>query len=489
VSRAARAHLVFVLAAFAVLMSSIDNTIVAVALPQLTSALDAPLSWASWTLTAYQLVQVVMFPLAGKLSDSMGRTRMFLFSVTTFTIASLLCSLAPNIGLLVLFRGLQAIGGGGLLPSAVGIIADQYRERRAQAVGLIGSAMPLGTIIGPNLGGFLLELGSWRALFWINVPIGVLIVVGMLLLSPRLSTGNRRAVHVDVQGLALYAGALVCLTYAMSLVAADPGQARAALVPFLVTASLVLAVVFVRHARRASEPIMDYRLLAQPPFLAANLYNFFFGGVTLGVFSFVPYYAVVHYGLSPFQSGAVLTPRALLVFSTSIVGSVYVIRFGYRWPMLVGMALNGLTLLLLAIGSSGVQVGGLSLEGFWWLATILAIAGLGNGFGNPASNNAALELAPQHAAAITGIRSTFRLTGGALSIAAMVLALSFFHDQALGFRLIFLVFTGVLVASVPLVFAIPDLARERHRRETASINPSEAIPTLRATDDVASDRL
>lgn len=463
-----RAHVLFVLAALAVLMSSIDNTIVAVALPQLTSALDAPLSWVSWTLTGYQLVQVVMFPLAGKLSDSFGRTRVFLVCVTTFTLASLLCGMAPSIGLLVLFRAIQAIGGGGLLPSAVGIVADQYHERRAQAVGLIGSAMPLGTIVGPNLGGLLLQLGTWRALFWINVPIGALILAGVLLVAPRASSRPRHRLRVDVVGLALYGLAILGLTYAMSLVASDPTQARSPLVPGLVVLSLVLGVAFVLHARRAEDPIMDYRLLAQGPFRAANLYNFFFGGVTLGVFSFVPYYAVLHYGLTPFQSGAVLTPRALLVFTTSILGSVYIIRFGYRLPMLLGMGLNAVTLLLLAAGLSGVQIGPVSVQGFWWLALVLAIAGLGNGFGNPASNNAALELAPHQAAAITGIRSTFRLTGGALSIAAIVLALSFYSDQAQGFTVIFLVFTAILLASVPLVFAIPDLARERYRSSSSA---------------------
>jgi EmrB/QacA subfamily drug resistance transporter len=447
-------------------MSSIDNTIVAVALPQLTQQLEAPLSWVSWTLTAYQLVQLVMFPLAGKLSDSFGRTRVFLVCVGTFTLASMLCGVAPNVGLLVLFRAIQAVGGGGLLPSAVGIVADQYRERRAQAVGLIGSAMPLGTIVGPNLGGFLLELGSWRALFWINVPIGILIVLGVLVLARRSSSRPHHGLRVDVLGLALYGGAILALTYAMSLVASDPSQAHELLAPGLVLVSLVLGVAFVRHSRRAADPIMDYRLLAQGPFRAANLYNFLFGGVSLGVFSFVPYYAVLHYGLTPFQSGAVLTPRALLVFSTSILGSVYIIRFGYRLPMLVGMGLNGLTLLLLAAGWSGVQLGPLSVQGFWWLALVLAIAGLGNGFGNPASNNAALELAPHQAAAITGIRSTFRLTGGALSIAAIVLALSFFPDQSQGFTVIFLVFTVILLATVPLVFAIPDLARERYKQPT-----------------------
>jgi len=106
-------HLFFALAAFAVLMGSIDSTIVAVAIPHLTTALDAPLIWVGWTLTAYQLVQVVMLPLAGKLSDSLGRRRVFMFCVATFTLGSLLCGLAPSIGFLIGARALQAIGGGG----------------------------------------------------------------------------------------------------------------------------------------------------------------------------------------------------------------------------------------------------------------------------------------------------------------------------------------------------------------------------------------
>jgi MFS family permease len=186
VSRAfnpSRGHAFFLLSAAAVLMSSIDNTIVAVAIPELERSFGAPLSWISWTLTVYQLVQVVMLPLAGKLSDSLGRTRLFVACVAIFTVSSLLCGMAPNIGLLIVFRALQAIGGGGLLPSAVGIIADQYRDRRAQAVGLISSVMPMGTILGPNLGGFLLQNWSWHALFWVNVPIGLVVVIGVLLLA------------------------------------------------------------------------------------------------------------------------------------------------------------------------------------------------------------------------------------------------------------------------------------------------------------------
>lgn len=459
---APRRHALFILAALAVLMSSIDNTIVAVALPEIKRTLDAPLTWTSWTLTSYQLVQVVMFPLAGKLSDSLGRTRVFIFSLVIFTLASLLCGLAPTIGLLIAFRALQAIGGGGLLPSAVGIVADRYPVRRAQAVGIIGSAMPLGTILGPNIGGLLLQIWSWRALFWVNVPIGIAVVAGVLLTSSRTSPHRQLArPRVDLVGVVLYGAAIVTLIYAMTLIANDPSQAGLPLVWGLIVLSLFLGVGFVWHVRHAPDPVMDYRLLATNPFLAANMYNFFYGAATLGIFSFVPYYAVTHFGLSSFQSGAVLTPRALIVLCTSILGSVYILRFGYRRPMLFGMALNSVTLFLLAQGWTGVHLGGVEIDGYWLLAAILAIAGLGNGISNPASNNAALELAPRQAAAITGIRSTFRLTGGTLSIAAIVLTLSFFPDQNQGFSVVFFVSTGILLAITPLVFMIPDGKVER----------------------------
>lgn len=464
------------LSAAAVLMSSIDNTIVAVAIPELEKSLDAPLSWISWTLTAYQLVQVVMLPVAGKLSDSLGRTRLFVVCVTIFTVSSLLCGMAPNIGLLVAFRGLQAIGGGGLMPSAVGIIADQYPKRRAQAVGLISSVMPMGAILGPNLGGFLLQNWSWRALFWVNVPIGILVVVGVLLLAERRRAEARRArLHVDVVGLVLYAAAIVGVTYAMTMLANDPSQLHGVLVWGLIAASLVVAVVFVWHVRHADDPVLDYTLLARNPFLAANIYNFFFGAAVMGFFSFIPYYAVVRYHLSAFESGAVLTPRALMVVGGSIISSVYVIRLGYRLPMLVGMGLVDVSLLLLSRDWNGLQIGGLEIQGFWQLATFLAIGGVGMGISNPASNNASLELAPHKAAAMTGIRSMFRLTGGALSIAAIVLALSFFPDQAAGFSVIYVVLAGIILATVPLVFLIPDLRRDEPAAKRRSAAASARI--------------
>ncbi len=478
-------HTFFVLAALAVLMGSIDGNIMTVALPQLEAGLEAPLAWIGWTLTIYQLVQIVMFPLAGKLSDALGRRRVFVFFVATFTAASVLCALAPNVGLLIVFRALQAVGGGGLLPSAIGIVSEQYQERRMQAIGLITSAMPMGSIVGPNIGGFLLEVSSWRSLFWVNVPIGIAIVLGVLLVLPRSKRVEPRpALDLDVLGLGLYATAIVLLMLGMTLVANDPALLRSPLVWALVAASLVLGVVFVWHVRRARNPVMEYALLARNPFLASNVYNFFFGAVTMGFFSFIPYFAVVRYGFSPFESGALLTPRAFIVVITSILCSVYVLRIGYRVPLLLSGALVVATFLLLVPDWSHVQVAGVGISTFWMLAAVLSVGGVGMGLSIPVSNNVSIDLAPHKAAAISGIRGTFRLTGGAVSVAAVVTALSFFPNPATGLTTIFLALAVLTVLVTPRVFLIPDTARQRRLRAQAAQAPAgpSAAPLAAAAE-------
>lgn len=457
-------YLFFLLSALAVLMAAIDSTIVAVALPQLTTALEAPLPWVGWTLTAYQLVQVVMLPLAGRLSDTLGRKRVFMFCVACFTLGSLLCGLAPSIGFLIVFRVIQGLGGGGLMPSAVGIVSDQFRERRAQAIGLFTSVFPLGGIIGPNLGGYILHNWSWRELFFINLPIGLVVLAGVQLLLPG-SSGTRARPRFDLVGTTLLAGGIVALLWGMTELGNDASLVRSPLLWALFATSLVLLGLFLRHERRAADPVIDYELLVRNPFLAANLYNFFFGAAAFGFFSFVPYYAVVRYGMSAFESGAVLTPRGLTMLIVSAIASMYVIRLSYRLPMLIGMVLIGASLVLLSQGWLAVQLGGLTVGGFWLMAAIVTLSGIGMGLAAPSSNNAALDLAPRKAAGITGLRGMFRQIGGTLGIAGIILALSFFEDKAQGLAIIFLVLAGLLAVTIPLTFMIPDTARERYLRK------------------------
>ena len=447
-------------------MNSIDSTIVAVAVPQLTTALSAPLIWVAWTITAYQMTQIIMLPLAGKLSDSLGRRQVFLFCVATFTAGSLLCGLAPSIWFLIPARALQAIGGGGLMPSAVGVITDHYPEHRAQARGLFSSVLPIGGILGPNVGGFILEHWTWRDMFFINVPIGVLVFAGAVILL-RSDRTIARSRHIDVPGVALYGSALVLLLASMTLAGQDPSLWRDPRLWLAVLLSISLVVVFFKYIRQAPDPVMDYQLVARQPFLATNLYNLFFGAAVFGVSAFIPTYAVSHFGMTPLLSGAVLTPRSIAIIITSLYASLWLIRLGYRVPMLVGAGLVMVMLLLLGTGATEVHLGPFSLGGFWLLAPILAIGGVGLGLSNPASNNASLDLAPERAAALTGVRSMFRLTGGVLSVTGISLALTFFPDRGAGLSVIFGALSVAMLLVVPLTLSIPDSARERRLQHTS----------------------
>jgi len=232
-----------------------------------------------------------------------------------------------------------------------------------------------------------------------------------------------------------------------------------------VAASLALVVVFFRHIRQADDPVMEYNLVLRPPFLQANLYNMVFGASVFGASSFIPTYAVYHFGMSPQFSGSVNTPRALAMIVTSIAASMWVIRTGYRAPMVAGVCLVSLSMGLIGLGWTGVQIGGIELSGFWFLAAILTVGGFGMGLSSPASNNAALDLAPDRAAALTGVRGMFRLTGGILSIAGIVLALTFFPDRGQGLVTIYGCLSVAVLVAVPLALAVPDTARERWRRE------------------------
>ena len=182
-------------------MASIDQTIVATALPAIQHELHTRINWSGWTLTIYALGQVVAMPLAGKISDMYGRKTVFLISAAVFTASSLCCGFAGNIWLLLLPRFTQALGGGAFMPSATGIVSDHFGEERDRAVGMFTSILPIGGIIGPIIGGIFVSYWSWRGIFLVNVPIGILLIILVIRFIP--ASPVRVARRIDVGGVAL----------------------------------------------------------------------------------------------------------------------------------------------------------------------------------------------------------------------------------------------------------------------------------------------
>src|SRR5580693_4324445 len=225
-SRPVRLWLVFTIVALALLMMSIDSTIVATALHSLRTGLQTSIDWAGWTITAYSLGFVVILPVTGKLSEQYGCRKVFLGSVAAFTLASLFCGLADNIYVLVALRALQAIGGAGFTPSATEIIVNYFGDTRDRAVSMFGSIFAIGTMIGPIFGGLFVSYWSWRGIFLVNVPIGVAVIVLALRYVPRdPSRAGAKRSSMDVTGMALLGGGLLSGMLAASYLAERNAEA------------------------------------------------------------------------------------------------------------------------------------------------------------------------------------------------------------------------------------------------------------------------
>ena len=206
--------LVFGIVSMALFMGSMDQTIVATALPTLQHKLHARLSWASWSITGYSLGAIVALPIMGRIADQFGRKRVFLIMIVVFTVSSLACGLATNIYELVGLRIVQSLGGGAFMPVATGIVADRFEGDRDRAIGLFTSIWPLGSMSGPVLGGWLIAVSTWRAVFLINVPIGcLLIALGVRFLPFSMPKTVHRA---DVRGAVLLGVAIVSLMYGIT---------------------------------------------------------------------------------------------------------------------------------------------------------------------------------------------------------------------------------------------------------------------------------
>src|SRR6476469_3326033 len=249
--REPRRYLVFAVVAVALFMASVDQTIVATALSTLQHDLHAQVNCSSWTITIYALGQILVMPLAGRVSDQFGRRRVFIAAIALFTVASLSCGLANDIYVLVALRAVQAIGGGAFMPSATGIVADEFGPDRDRAIGLFTSIFPIGGIVGPVLGGLFTTYWSWRGIFLINVPIGVALFFLALAFIP--TTAPRARGRLDGVGVAQLGVGLLGVMLAISYLGTSGASvlSPALLVP--VAMGLSSIALFVRHAARARD--------------------------------------------------------------------------------------------------------------------------------------------------------------------------------------------------------------------------------------------
>jgi len=327
------------------LLAALDQTIVATALPTVVSDLGG-ITQYSWVFTAYLLASTVTVPLYGKLGDLYGRRPLFLAAISIFLVGSALCGAAQGMTELVIFRGIQGLGAGGLFPLAmatVGVIVPPRDRGRYQ--GLIGATFAAASIIGPAVGGFIVDNASWRWIFYINLPVGGLALLVISLTMPRRL--ERQEHSVDWLGFAFLAvgttGLLLGLTWAGRDYAWGSGHVVGALV-----AAAALLGVFALVERRAREPILPFDVLRNPIVASSVACMALVGMAMFGTISYVPLFVQGVIGTSATSSGVVLTPLMLGAVTTSILSGQLVSRTGrYRWNAVIGPVILTIGMLLL----------------------------------------------------------------------------------------------------------------------------------------------
>jgi EmrB/QacA subfamily drug resistance transporter len=445
-----RRWMVFGVLAIALFMVSVDQTIVATALHDIQVDLGAELSWTGWTITAYALGQIVTLPLAGRIGDQFGRRRVLLVAVAVFTMTSLCVGFAPNIETLVALRAVQALGGGAFMPCATGLIAEHFGPNRDRAVGMFTSIFPIGGMLGPVLGGVLVTYWSWRFIFLVNVPIGIV----LLILAARIVTERGVAPEVrgrlDIGGVVLFGSTLLATMFALTRL--EDGSAVFADPRFLVPAGLAVVTVtlFLRHARRHQAPFISMRLLKGRQFAGINVLNVLFGGAVMGASALVPLYAQERFGMDPLAAGGLLTARGVGMICTAALAVLALRHLGHRIPSLAGFVVLGTGLAMMAFAPPD------GMTPFGWLALSTAISGVGMGLAVPAINNAGLQLAPDQLGVIAGLRGMFRQSGGILAISVTTAVVSGSAHPATTHAHTFLVLAGLIALALPLIFSTPE---------------------------------
>src|SRR5689334_13357946 len=327
------------------LLAALDQTIVATALPRIVGDLGG-ITQYSWVFTAYMLTSTVTVPLYGKLGDVWGRKNLFLFAIVVFLIGSALCGAATTMTQLVVFRAIQGVGAGGLFPLSLAVIGSIVPPRdRGRWQGLIGAVFAASSIIGPAVGGFIVDHASWRWVFLVNLPVGGVALAVVSVTMPRRA---RRMQHsIDWLGATLLAGGVGALLLGLVWGGRQYSWTSGHVTLALVSAA-VLLVAFAFVERRAREPILPFKILRNPIVAGSVACMALVGMAMFGTISYVPLFVQGVIGTSATSSGVVLTPLMLGAVTTSLLTGQLVSRTGrYRWNAILGPVVLTAGMLLL----------------------------------------------------------------------------------------------------------------------------------------------
>jgi EmrB/QacA subfamily drug resistance transporter len=399
---------VFVALMLGMFLAALDQTIVSVALPTIVGDLGG-LNHLSWVVTSYLLASTISTPIYGKLGDMYGRKPVFLVAILIFLAGSMLAGLSQDMAELIGFRALQGIGAGGLMVGAQAIIADIVPPRdRGRYMGLIGSVFAVASVAGPLLGGFLVTHLSWRWVFYVNLPVGILAV---LIVSTRLHlhTPHRRH-RIDFLGACLLSGGVGALILLATWGGTQYAWGSSTIVGLGILGGVLLAA-FVWQERRATEPILPLQLFRSPIFSVANAMGFTIGMAMFGAIIFIPLFLQIVYGVSAQSSGLRTIPLMAGLLVTAVLSGRAISRIGrYRPFPIAGTAVLVVGMFLLSL---------LGVDTPPWVASAyMVVVGVGLGLVMQVLVLAVQNDArPQEVGVATASATFFRSMGGAFGVA------------------------------------------------------------------------
>ena len=403
-----RRLLVLAICCMSLLIVSLDVTVLNVALPAMQRDLHATTAGLQWTIDAYTLVLAALLMLAGSTADRVGRKKVFMAGLVVFAAGSLLCSLAPNLELLVAARMVQAVGGSMLNPVAMSIITNTFTDprERARAIGAWGAVVGISMAAGPLLGGLLVESVGWRSIFWINLPVGLAALLATLRYVPESRAPKAR--RPDPVGQLLIIVLFGCLTYA---IIEAPGAGAATSGPFAAVAAAALLGLLWYEPRRA-EPLIDLRFFRSAPFSGATVVAIS-AFAALGGFLFLStLYLQNVRGLDALHAGLWMLPMAVPTFLCAPLSGRLVGTRGPRLPLVIAgtaMTLSGLLFALFDAETSDATL---------FLGYVLF--GVGFGFVNAPITNTAVSGMPRSQAGVAAaVASTSRQLGQTLGVAVI----------------------------------------------------------------------
>jgi EmrB/QacA subfamily drug resistance transporter len=421
-------------------MAIIDSTAVNVALPVMQRDLSASAAGLQWIVESYTLFLSALILVGGAFGDRFGRRAVFLIGAALFTLSSLACALAPTLAILIAARSIQGIGAALLMPGSLSLITVAFSgEARGRAIGTWSGFTSIMAAIGPVLGGWLAQAISWRAVFLINIPLGIIV----LILTRRCvaeSRDDKAPNAIDIVGATLITVGLGALVY--GLIALQSAQGDALGLAIAVAGGILIAAFIYYERRVARDPMLQADLFESHPFAGANLYTFLLYAGLSGSLYFMPFDLINVQGYKPVAAGASLLPFIIIMFAASRWSGGLVVRIGAKTPLVIGALLAAAGFALFAVPGVG---------GSYWTTFFPAAVVLGCGgafFVAPLTTTAMNAVPAEQAGIASGINNAVARTAGLIAIAGLGLALASTFEQRLDAEVTKLNLTSSAIAQV-----------------------------------------